>query len=79
MEVGLFMQATMHHPRRWLAGCTSSTSPSQETMLLQHQFMRQSLRMQHGPRREVHPLPAQQCLLPSQRQVQLAEWTLKGR
>ena len=63
-EVGLFMQATMHHPRGWLAGCTSGMSPSQETMLLQHQFLRQSQRMQHSPRRQVHPLPAQQCLLP---------------
>ena len=37
VEVGLFMQATMHHPRRWLAGCTSGMGPSQETMLLHHQ------------------------------------------
>ena len=77
IEVGLIVQAAMHHPRRCLAGCTSGTSPSQETMLLQHHFLRQSLGMQQGPRLEVHPLPAQQCLLPFQQQVQLAKWTLK--
>ena len=77
IEVRLFLQATRHRPRRWLAGCTSGTSPSQETMLLQHQTLRQSLRMQQGTRLQVHPLPPQQFLLHSRRQVQPAKRSLK--